>query len=145
MRHCLRAALCSGAALAALTAPAFAQDTDEEDEIVVVGTQIVGSDIAGILPVTVLTQADIEVTGAVSGDELLASIPQLGDVSFREGRFSGINAHAAMSARSTFAASAQATHWFFLTAAGSCSIRVHRPKTLSRSCRSTPTRCLSPA
>ena len=91
MRHCLRAALCSGAALAALTAPAFAQDTDEEDEIVVVGTQIVGSDIAGILPVTVLTQADIEVTGAVSGDELLASIPQLGDVSFREGRFSGIN------------------------------------------------------
>ena len=63
----------------------------EEDEIIVVGTQIKGSSIAGILPVTSLGEADIEVTGATSGDELLRSIPQLGDVTFSEGKFTGVN------------------------------------------------------
>ena len=77
-------------ALIGMSTVAVAQDA-ADDEIIVVGTQIKGSDIAGILPVTSLSIADIEVTGAVSGDELLASIPQLGDVSFREGRFSGVN------------------------------------------------------
>ena len=62
-----------------------------EDEIIVVGTQIKGSSIAGILPVTSLGEADIEVTGATSGDELLRSIPQLGDVTFSEGKFTGVN------------------------------------------------------
>ena len=72
---------------------AFAQTapSEPEDEIVVVGTQIKGSNIAGILPVTSLSEIDIETTGAVSGDELLAAIPQLGDVTFREGRFTGVN------------------------------------------------------
>jgi len=57
----------------------------------VVGTQIKGSDIAGILPVTSLSVDDIELTGAVNGDELLASIPQLGDVSFTGTNFGGVN------------------------------------------------------
>ena len=61
-------------------------DTSDDDEIIAVGTQIKGSDIAGILPVTSLDAIDIETTGAVSGDELLASIPQIGDVTFRAGR-----------------------------------------------------------
>ena len=86
--------LSSGAA--ALSLSAQAQDApvggeEPDDEIVVVGSQIRGSDIAGILPVTSLDTADIEITGAVSGDELLASIPQIGDVTFREGRFTGVN------------------------------------------------------
>jgi len=76
---------------AAVTASAQTSETDEDDEIIVVGTQIKGSDIAGILPVTSLDAIDIETTGAVSGDELLASIPQIGDVTFREGRFTGVN------------------------------------------------------
>lgn len=76
----------SASAAFAQTAPAT-----EPDEIIVVGTQIKGSDIAGILPVTAMDTIDIEVTGAVSGDELLASIPQIGDVTFREGRFTGVN------------------------------------------------------
>lgn len=88
-RSSLRALLLSTAIMGVATT-AHAQD-QVEDEIIVVGTQIKGSDIAGILPVTSLSVADIEVTGAVSGDELLQSIPQLGDVSFREGRFSGVN------------------------------------------------------
>ncbi len=70
---------------------AQAQETDDDEEIIVVGTQIKGSDITGILPVTSLDDIDIETTGAVSGDELLASVPQLGDVTFREGRFTGVN------------------------------------------------------
>lgn len=79
-------------ALIGVSTSAFAQDAaTPEDEIIVVGTQIKGSDIGGILPVTSLSAADIEITGAVSGDELLESIPQLGGVTFREGNFTGVN------------------------------------------------------
>ena len=74
----------------------FAQDTtdtDEEsrelDKVVVVGSQIVGSDVAGALPVTVLNVDDIDVTGAGSGDELLRAIPQVGDIIFSEAEFTG--------------------------------------------------------
>lgn len=81
----------SGAAVMAIAPTVNAQDAGSTDEIIVVGTQIKGSSIAGILPVSVLTEADIEVTGAVSGDELLESIPQLGGVTFREGNFTGVN------------------------------------------------------
>ena len=78
-------------AIVSMGTPAFAQ-VAEDDEIIVVGTQIKGSDIAGILPVTSLGEADIELTGAVSGDELLAAIPQLGDVTFTETNFgAGVN------------------------------------------------------
>ncbi len=73
------------------TAVAQSDAPAAEDEIITVGTQIKGADIAGILPVTSLSEIDIEATGAVSGDELLASIPQIGDVTFREGRFTGVN------------------------------------------------------
>lgn len=66
-------------------------ETRELETVVVVGTQIVGSDIAGALPVTILTSDDIEVTGAGSGGELLRSIPQAGDVIFGESEFAGIN------------------------------------------------------
>ncbi|MEN7341627.1 MAG: TonB-dependent receptor [Pseudomonadota bacterium] len=61
------------------------------EEIVVVGTQIKGSDIAGALPVSVLNSEDIELTAATSGDELLRSIPQVGAVSFNEASFTGVN------------------------------------------------------
>lgn len=91
MRTGMKSILMSGAAAMAIAPAAFAQDAEPVDEIIVVGTQIKGSDIAGILPVTVLSEADIELTGAVSGDELLESIPQLGGVTFREGNFTGVN------------------------------------------------------
>lgn len=80
-------------ALISMGATAYAQDAPTtDDEIIAVGTQIKGSDIAGILPVTSLNAEDIEITGAVSGDELLAAIPQLGDVNFTETNFgAGVN------------------------------------------------------
>lgn len=55
---------------------------EAQPEIVVVGTQIQGAQVSKALPVTVLDQNQITATGAVSGDELFRSIPQLGDVSF---------------------------------------------------------------
>ncbi|MBL8650091.1 MAG: TonB-dependent receptor [Sphingopyxis sp.] len=81
-------------------APAQAQDTgpaptgsesaqDGEDaaqpEIVVVGTRIEGARVTEALPVVVVNQDKIDAVGAVSGDELIRSIPQMGDVSFNPG------------------------------------------------------------
>ena len=62
---------------------------EQEEEIVVVGTNIRGADVTGILPVTVLSTDDIEATGATSGDELFRAIPQAADVAFNEGRDTG--------------------------------------------------------
>ena len=67
------------AAVEQAIAPDDPQDTPD---IVVVGTQIQGSQVTAALPVTVVDQAQIVATGAVSGDELFRSIPQMGDVSF---------------------------------------------------------------
>lgn len=71
-----------GGAVLAFILPAAAQGGDTEgeaaktlDAVVVVGSQIVGSNVAGALPVTVLDAADIEATGAVSGDEFVADDP----------------------------------------------------------------------
>ena len=58
------------------TAPAAA------DDIVVVGSQIRGAKTTAALPVTVVDERQIANTGAVTGDELFRSIPQLGDVTF---------------------------------------------------------------
>ncbi|MES2861605.1 MAG: TonB-dependent receptor plug domain-containing protein, partial [Pseudomonadota bacterium] len=56
--------------------------TDSVDDIVVVGSQIRGADVTAALPVTVLSEEQILATGAVNGDDLLRSIPQMGDVLF---------------------------------------------------------------
>jgi iron complex outermembrane receptor protein len=52
------------------------------EDIVVVGSQIRGADVTAALPVTVLGQEQIAATGAVNGDDLLRTIPQMGDVLF---------------------------------------------------------------
>jgi outer membrane receptor protein involved in Fe transport len=65
-------------------APAAQESGEKESEIVVVGTSIQGAQINAVLPVTVLTETDIENTGASSGDELFRSIPQAGTVAFNE-------------------------------------------------------------
>ncbi|HEY5712508.1 MAG TPA: TonB-dependent receptor, partial [Allosphingosinicella sp.] len=51
-------------------------------DIVVTGSQIRGSRVTDALPVTVLDRAQIDATGAVTGDDLLRSIPQMGEVNF---------------------------------------------------------------
>ncbi len=86
----------SALTIALLAAPsqALAQDEIEPvlEEVTVVGSQIKGANIEGALPVTVLTAEDIIASGAVSGDELLRSIPQIGAVGFNESVTTGVNA-----------------------------------------------------
>ena len=66
----------------------------ELEEVIVTGSQIKGADIAGTLPVTVMDSSDMAVTGALDGDELLRSIPQIGSVGFgaSRGGITGVNA-----------------------------------------------------
>ena len=52
------------------------------DEIIVVGSQIRGASTTAALPVVVLGQDEIDATGVSSGDDLMRSIPQMGDVLF---------------------------------------------------------------
>lgn len=76
----------AGAALAQdatpQSTPAQEGEAAQVEDIVVVGSQIRGASTTAALPVTVVTQEEIIATGAVSGDDLLRSIPQMGDVLF---------------------------------------------------------------
>ena len=71
------------------TADAASQDVSDDGEtqgdIVVVGTRIEGARVTEALPVVVVNQDRIDAIGAVSGDELIRSIPQMGDVTFNPG------------------------------------------------------------
>ncbi|MCL5255117.1 MAG: TonB-dependent receptor [Gammaproteobacteria bacterium] len=59
------------------------------ERIQVVGSNIRGARSAGSLPVTSLSEEDIMNTNAMSGDELLRAIPQIGDVAFNNERVIG--------------------------------------------------------
>src|SRR5258708_17455994 len=48
----------------------------------VVGSQIEGAQTTAALPVTVITPEQIAATGAVTGDDLIRTIPQMGNVAF---------------------------------------------------------------
>ncbi|USQ93894.1 TonB-dependent receptor domain-containing protein [Caulobacter sp. RL271] len=78
-------ALCAASfaahAWAQTTPPAGAEPTEIE-AVVVVGSQIKGAKVNAALPVTVVGEDQIGASGAVSGDELFRSIPQMGDVNF---------------------------------------------------------------
>jgi iron complex outermembrane receptor protein len=71
-----------GAALLLQASTTFA--ADELEEVVVVGTQIKGAQISDALPVTVITEADIEALGVNSGDELLEYMAEQGQNFFSE-------------------------------------------------------------
>ncbi len=86
----LRTILHAGAALSALAFAnqAAAQDApaepaQDEDVIVVTGTNIVGARINEALPVVVIGDADIAAIGGVDGEDLIRSLPAQGGVQFR--------------------------------------------------------------
>ncbi|WEK40056.1 MAG: TonB-dependent receptor [Candidatus Brevundimonas colombiensis] len=85
-RQSLKTAMLATTALFSVATGAAAQQADpqptEVDEIVVVGSQIRGAKVTAALPVTVIGEEQILATAASSGDELLRSIPQMGDVTF---------------------------------------------------------------
>jgi len=79
--------LLSTASACLLAGAAYAQDAQPEtvtqvEDIVVVGTNIRGARTTAALPVVVADREQIEATGATTGDELLRTIPQMGDVLF---------------------------------------------------------------
>ena len=52
------------------------------DAVTVVGSRLASNRVEGPSPVLVMDEEKIEATGALSGDELLQSIPQVGDMMF---------------------------------------------------------------
>ena len=83
--------LCVLTALAAqVTFQAHAEETSIAEEekkverISVIGSNIKRATDISALPVTTMTAADIENSAAMTGDELLRSIPQMGSVNFGE-------------------------------------------------------------
>ena len=63
-------------------APLQAARPVDLEEVTVVGTHIAGSKAAGALPVTVMSSDQIQATGAVSGEDLLRTVPSMGNVTF---------------------------------------------------------------
>jgi iron complex outermembrane receptor protein len=86
----------SASLLALMALPAVAQTeggANEVNEIVVVGSQIKGSSVAGALPVTRIDTQAIETIGAVSGDDLFRALPSNGSLLTSNVNFTaGINA-----------------------------------------------------
>ncbi len=68
-------------------------DTDVE-EVVVVGSQIKGAKITGVLPVTIISAEDVDNLGIDSGDELLENMVEQGNNYFNEAEETsgGVNA-----------------------------------------------------
>ncbi|TMO66705.1 TonB-dependent receptor [Pseudoalteromonas aurantia] len=62
----------------------FANNNNEADieKISVIGSNIKRTADVGALPVTTLTDVDIQNSGAMTGDDLIRSIPQMGQVNF---------------------------------------------------------------
>lgn len=82
----------------AMSSNASAQEQPKEkdiERIAVVGSNIRGSEMTSTLPVTSLNAEDIETTGALDGDELLRSIPQIGAVGFTNTRGGNTGTNAA--------------------------------------------------
>lgn len=74
--------------------PFFVTSADEVEEVVVTGSQIKGAKITGALPVSILTNADIEALGVDSGDDLIENIVEQGQNYFTEAEDAsgGVNA-----------------------------------------------------
>jgi outer membrane receptor protein involved in Fe transport len=91
-----RISLCVLAALTAqstLIQQAYAEEAKATEKSVerisVIGSHIKVNHDTGALPVTAISAEDIENSGALSGAELLAEIPQQGDVAFNSSRSVG--------------------------------------------------------
>ena len=80
-----------------ITANVFAQDVtgdSDVEEVVVVGSQIKGAKITGVLPVTIMSAEDVDILGIDSGDELLENMVEQGNNYFNESEETsgGVNA-----------------------------------------------------
>ncbi|MBX7526029.1 TonB-dependent receptor plug domain-containing protein [Qipengyuania vesicularis] len=71
------------------TVASDAAEEDEDDLIIVTGSQIRGARIDDVLPVTRVDEEQIEAINPGSGDELFRAIPQAGFVAFNEQNTTG--------------------------------------------------------
>jgi len=76
--------LCIALGLSSFATVAQEQQTQEKEveRISIIGSNIKRATDVGSLPVTTMTEQDIENTAAMTGDELLRSIPQMGEIAF---------------------------------------------------------------
>lgn len=88
LTFCVAAALASNTALAA-DDKKKAQKEKEVERVTVTGSHIKVNHDNGALPITVISSEDIENSGALTGSELLADLPQQGDVAFNSSRAVG--------------------------------------------------------
>ena len=82
------------ALLALFLTPFSVFSADEVEEVVVTGSQIKGAKITGALPISIISNADIEAMGVDSGDDLLENIVEQGQNYFTEAEDAsgGVNA-----------------------------------------------------
>ena len=82
------------ALLSLLFSPLAIFSADEVEEVVVTGSQIKGAKITGALPVSILSNDDIEALGVDSGDDLIENIVEQGQNYFTEAEDAsgGVNA-----------------------------------------------------
>ena len=82
------------ALLSLLFSPLAIFAADEVEEVVVTGSQIKGAKITGALPVSILSNDDIEALGVDSGDDLIENIVEQGQNYFTEAEDAsgGVNA-----------------------------------------------------
>ena len=82
------------ALLSLLLSPLAIFSADEVEEVVVTGSQIKGAKITGALPVSILSNDDIEALGVDSGDDLIENIVEQGQNYFTEAEDAsgGVNA-----------------------------------------------------
>ncbi|WP_374533435.1 TonB-dependent receptor [Phenylobacterium sp.] len=72
----------TAAAPAVASGPVETAAPAEIEEIVVVGSNIAGVTERGLLPVSVVDRSELEMTGAVTAGEMIASLPQSGGQAF---------------------------------------------------------------
>ena len=65
------------------------EQTQDVEEVVIVGSQIKGAKITGALPVNLVTAEDIESMGIDSGEDLFANIAEQGGNNANQSDFNG--------------------------------------------------------
>jgi outer membrane receptor protein involved in Fe transport len=71
------ASVLAAAAAAMAVTPAMAQDTEEEEAIVVTGTRLVRQDFEAISPITTVGAEQLELTATLTTESLLNELPQI--------------------------------------------------------------------
>jgi len=76
-RQLLLTTLLSGAVIGTSALPAFAQDQDQDDQIVVTGTRIKQKNLVSSSPVTTVSEEDIASRGVVRIEDMVNQMPQV--------------------------------------------------------------------